>query len=76
MVSPWMEPNLAVAGSGDVLSGLLGRLVPQMETRLTAACAGVYIHGLAGSLLANEFPARGNLASEIADILPRAMQGE
>lgn len=71
-VTPFAEPNLAVGGSGDVLAGVLGTLLGQGISPLQAACLGVYWHGLAGRLLAGDFPHRGNLASEIADALPRA----
>ena len=71
-VSPFSEPNLAVGGSGDVLSGLLGSLLAQGIGQLQAACIGVYWHGLAGRLLREDFPTRGNTASEIAHMLPTA----
>ncbi|WP_207262158.1 NAD(P)H-hydrate dehydratase [Desulfovibrio sp. Huiquan2017] len=69
-VSPFAEPNLSVGGSGDVLSGLVGALLAGGLSPLHAACTGVFWHGLAGRALNNEFPARGNLASEIANMLP------
>ncbi|MEZ7195481.1 NAD(P)H-hydrate dehydratase [Pseudodesulfovibrio karagichevae] len=71
-VSPFAEPNLSVGGSGDVLSGVVGTLLAGGLAPLHAACAGVFWHGLAGRALNNEFPARGNLASEIANMLPHA----
>jgi NAD(P)H-hydrate epimerase len=71
-VSPFAEPNLSVGGSGDVLSGVIGTLLASGLAPLHAACAGVFWHGLAGRALSNEFPARGNLASEIANMLPHA----
>ena len=71
-LSPFSEPNLSVGGSGDVLSGLLGFLSGQGLGVLQTACLGVYWHGLAGRLLSQEFPLRGNLASDIANMLPRA----
>jgi NAD(P)H-hydrate epimerase len=71
-VSPFAEPNLSVAGSGDVLSGVVGTLLASGLPPLHAACAGVFWHGLAGRALNHEFPARGNLASEIANMLPHA----
>jgi NAD(P)H-hydrate epimerase len=71
-VSPFAEPNLSVGGSGDVLSGVVGTLLAGGLSPLHAACAGVFWHGLAGRALHNEFPARGNLASEIANMLPHA----
>ena len=71
-VSPFAEPNLSVGGSGDVLSGIIGTLLSRGLAPLHAACAGVFWHGLAGRALSHEFPARGNLASEIANMLPQA----
>jgi len=72
-VSPFAEPNLAVGGSGDVLSGVAGSLLARGVSPLLAACLGVYWHGLAGRLVSGEFPYRGNLASEIVQALPRAL---
>jgi NAD(P)H-hydrate epimerase len=71
-LSPFCEPNLAVGGSGDVLSGIVASLMARGLPPLRAACLGVCWHGLAGRLLKDDYPARGNLASEIADMLPRA----
>jgi NAD(P)H-hydrate epimerase len=41
---------------------------------LTAAQLGVYWHGYAGMLLAEEFPDRGNTPLEIAEYLPKALK--
>jgi hydroxyethylthiazole kinase-like uncharacterized protein yjeF len=43
---------LATAGSGDVLSGLIGSLLAAGLAPLDAASAGAYLHGLAGTLAA------------------------
>lgn len=72
-VSPVVAPNLAVGGSGDVLSGLAATLLARPLSPLLAACLAVYWHGLGGARLAAAFPMRGNLASEIADMLPGAL---
>jgi ADP-dependent NAD(P)H-hydrate dehydratase / NAD(P)H-hydrate epimerase len=70
-VSPFACPNLAVGGSGDVLGGVLAALLARGLDPVSAANGAVYWHGLAGMALSREYPARGNLAREIADMLPR-----
>ncbi len=69
---PFIEPNLAVGGSGDVLSGIIAAFLAQDASPLEAACAGAYVHGLCGHMLAEVAPERGNLASDIAGSIPRA----
>lgn len=74
VLSPFCTPTLAVAGSGDVLSGVIGAHLAQGIPAHDAACLGVYEHGLAGEFLAQEFPHRGNLPQEIAHALPKAVR--
>ncbi|MEZ0575386.1 NAD(P)H-hydrate dehydratase [Halodesulfovibrio aestuarii] len=74
VISPFSTSALAVAGSGDVLSGILGTHLAQGVPAREAACLGVYQHGLAGEFLENEFPQRGNLPQEIAHALPKAVR--
>lgn len=69
-LSPISCPNLAVGGSGDVLTGLVAALMAAGNSPLQACRLGVYWHGLAGKRLAKRYPRRGNLASEIAGTLP------
>jgi NAD(P)H-hydrate epimerase len=73
-LSPFSEPNLSVGGSGDVLSGVIASLMARGLEPLSAALAGVYWHGMAGRLLSDSYPGRGNLASEIASQLPFALK--
>jgi hydroxyethylthiazole kinase-like uncharacterized protein yjeF len=51
-VNPTGTPRLATAGSGDVLSGLIGAFLAGGATAIDAAAAGAYVHGLAGRLAA------------------------
>jgi hydroxyethylthiazole kinase-like uncharacterized protein yjeF len=51
-VNPTGTPRLATAGSGDVLSGLIGAFLAGRVPALDAAAAGAYLHGLAGRLAA------------------------
>ncbi|HZE32407.1 MAG TPA: NAD(P)H-hydrate dehydratase [Actinoallomurus sp.] len=52
-VNPTGTPRLATAGSGDVLSGLIGAFLAGGATAIDAAAAGAYLHGLAGRLAAS-----------------------
>lgn len=49
------EKNLSVAGSGDVLSGIIAGLICRGMDTLQAAKAGVYIHSLAGKIAAKTY---------------------
>lgn len=71
-INPTGNPGMATGGSGDVLSGLLGALIAQGYEPFAAAQLGVYLHGLAGDLLAAERGESGLSARDIAAALPRA----
>ena len=49
------EKNLSVAGSGDVLCGIITGLLCRGMDTLQAAKAGVYIHSLAGKIAARTY---------------------
>jgi hydroxyethylthiazole kinase-like uncharacterized protein yjeF len=55
-LNPTGTPWLATAGSGDVLSGLIGSLLAAGLAAPLAAAAGAYLHGVAGQLAAAEGP--------------------
>lgn len=67
------NPGMAVGGTGDVLAGVIGGLLAQGLPPGDAAICGVYVHGLAGDMLAVDRP-RGFLASELADQVPAAIR--
>jgi len=71
LVSPFANSNLGTAGSGDVLSGLIGGLLSRGLSIETAATVGVYLHGQIGSTLLPDGVV-GSLASEFADSFPEA----
>jgi len=73
-LNPTGNPGMATAGSGDVLTGMIGGLWAQGMGRVEAACAAVYIHGLAGDLARIEFGERGLLAGDILQYLPSAIE--
>ncbi|MDE0908299.1 MAG: NAD(P)H-hydrate dehydratase [SAR324 cluster bacterium] len=53
-LNPTGNAGLATAGSGDVLSGMIGGLLAQGCSPLAAALVGVYLHGLAADQLVQE----------------------
>ena len=59
------NPGMATGGSGDVLSGVLAAFLGQGMDTETAACAGVYIHGLAGDLMVKEYGESGLIAGDL-----------
>ncbi len=73
-LNPTGNPGLAIAGSGDVLAGIVGALLGRGCDPWTAATAAVYVHGLAGDLRAKDRGVEGILAGEIADSLPAAIR--
>lgn len=68
------NPTLGVGGSGDVLGGSIAAFLARGLAPLAAACAGVWVHGRAGALLAGEVGESGALASDIVNALPRALR--
>ena len=68
-VSEGNAPALATAGSGDVLSGVIGALLARGAEAFQAACAGVLIHLEAGRLAAGD-GLEGVIAGDIAAALP------
>jgi len=47
--------GMATAGSGDVLTGIIGSLLAQNFSTIEAATAGTFIHGLAGDIAVSTF---------------------
>jgi NAD(P)H-hydrate epimerase len=64
---------LATAGTGDVLSGVIGAYLAKRMDPFAAACAGVLVHARAGQLTAREIGPEGVIASDVIAALPRAL---
>jgi NAD(P)H-hydrate repair Nnr-like enzyme with NAD(P)H-hydrate dehydratase domain len=69
------NPALATAGTGDVLAGAIAGLIAQGLSPFDAAALGVYLHGAAGRLVADDLGDMGALASDLLPRLPLAIKG-
>ena len=63
------DSRLATAGTGDVLSGIIGGFLAQGTSGLEAAAMGAWIHAKAGQ----SFPKRGMVASDLINAIPEAL---
>jgi ADP-dependent NAD(P)H-hydrate dehydratase / NAD(P)H-hydrate epimerase len=66
--------GLATAGTGDVLSGVLAGVIAQRIESFMAAKMAVYLHGLAGDVVANIKTEPGMMASDVIEALPEALK--
>lgn len=61
--------GMATAGSGDVLSGIIGAFVAQGKSLFEGACAGCFVHGLSGDDYALRHNRYSLTASDLIDSL-------
>jgi NAD(P)H-hydrate epimerase len=73
VLSPFANPGLATAGTGDVLAGVIAGLVSQGLSLADAAALGVFLHGSAGERVRSELGDTGMVASDLLPALPRAI---
>ena len=66
--------GMATAGSGDVLTGIITALLARGYKQQEACMAGVYLHGLAGDIAAEEMGQESLIASDIISCLPKAFK--
>jgi ADP-dependent NAD(P)H-hydrate dehydratase / NAD(P)H-hydrate epimerase len=67
-------PGLATAGTGDVLSGVIGAFLARGMAPFDAACAGVFAQQRAGALAAERLgTAESVIATEVIASLPEAL---
>ncbi len=65
---------LATAGTGDVLSGVLGALLAKHMDPFHAAAAGVFVHARAGRIVGERIGPEGVIARDVIEALPEAMR--
>jgi NAD(P)H-hydrate epimerase len=68
-VNPIDGPWLATAGSGDVLTGIVGGFLARGLGAFEAAAAGAFVHGLAADAAGHT----GLVAGDLVDALPRVL---
>jgi ADP-dependent NAD(P)H-hydrate dehydratase / NAD(P)H-hydrate epimerase len=68
-VSSTGNPGMASGGMGDVLSGVIAGLLAQGVSHKDSAQQGVYLHGMAADLAAEQGGERGLLASDLMPYL-------
>lgn len=66
--------GMSRGGSGDVLAGIIGSAAAQGCSPFDSACAGVYIHGLAGDVAAQKLGMEAMLPRDIVDSLSDAFR--
>jgi hydroxyethylthiazole kinase-like uncharacterized protein yjeF len=71
-VNPTGNSGLAKGGTGDVLTGLIVGLMAQGISPLDAACAGVFLHGLAADIAVQTITEYCLAAGDLPAYLPQA----
>lgn len=62
--------NLATAGSGDVLSGIISGFYSQTQNAIGSAVSGTYLHGKCGDKLLKKYGSSSTLASDLINEIP------
>ena len=72
-ICPTGNPGMATAGTGDVLTGIVGGFLAQGLSPWDAACTATYVHGLAGDLAASLQGQASMLARDLIQQIPHAL---
>jgi NAD(P)H-hydrate epimerase len=72
VINPTGNAGMASGGTGDVLTGMVAALLGQGMAPLLAAIVGVYLHGLAGDVVAQRKGEAGLVAGDLVEAIPEA----
>lgn len=75
MLSPFANPALATAGTGDVLAGVITGFLSQGLNIENAAALGVFVHGQAGDNIRRRTGSTGMIATDLLSELPYVIKG-
>ena len=73
-INPTGNPGMASGGTGDVLTGMIGGLLCQGFDILQSLQVAIYLHGLAGDLMARELGEKSLIATDIIQKIPELLQ--
>ena len=68
------NPGMSIGGSGDVLAGMITALIGVGLEPVEASACGVWLHGAAGDLCAQELGQYAMLPSDMLNALPRLLK--
>ena len=72
-ICPTGNPDMATAGTEDVLTGMIVGLLTQGLASWDTACAATYLHGLAEDFAAAEKGEAGLIAGDVIERIPHAV---
>ena len=73
-INPTGNAGMAVAGSGDVLAGMIASFVSQGVDVALSSVAGAYLHGLAGDIAKDDLTEYSLMPSDIIKRIPKAIK--
>jgi len=73
-ISPFANPSLATAGTGDVLAGIIAGFLAQGLSPESASLLAVFVHGQAGKYVNCQFGDQGALASDLLEYIPKSIK--
>ncbi len=73
-INPFANPALAMAGTGDVLAGVIAGLLAQGVAPYEAAVCGAFVQALAGQVVSLQLGDTGAVASDLHTALPLAIR--
>jgi ADP-dependent NAD(P)H-hydrate dehydratase / NAD(P)H-hydrate epimerase len=74
-VNPTGNPGMSTGGTGDILTGMVAAMIAQNpKDTLLAVCAAVYLHGLAGDVMAESVGEHSMVATDLLRGLPEAFR--